>query len=145
MCKECGCGLDTGLVCPECGGRMVLVNGQATCLSCGASPAPDADPPEREEHHHHHEHAGHAHEETKIEPDDRSAERSRRSLTKLRVLLPHWIEHNEEHADSFRQWAARVTEMGQDESARQIEEAVAHITACNQALDAALKSLERTC
>jgi hypothetical protein len=24
---------------------------------------------------------------------------------KLRVLIPHWIEHNEEHANEFRQWA----------------------------------------
>ncbi len=27
---------------------------------------------------------------------------------KLRVLLPHWIEHNGEHAAEFRQWAERV-------------------------------------
>jgi len=53
---------------------MVLINGQATCLSCGATPPPDTDPPEHEEHHHHH--AGHAHEEAKAEPDD---------LIKLRV------------------------------------------------------------
>ena len=24
---------------------------------------------------------------------------------KLRVLLPHWIEHNGEHAGDFRKWA----------------------------------------
>lgn len=24
---------------------------------------------------------------------------------KLRVLIPHWIEHNEEHANEFRRWA----------------------------------------
>lgn len=27
---------------------------------------------------------------------------------KLGVLLPHWIEHNEEHAAEFRDWAARA-------------------------------------
>ena len=27
---------------------------------------------------------------------------------KLRVLLPHWIEHNGEHAKEFRQWADRA-------------------------------------
>lgn len=26
---------------------------------------------------------------------------------KLRVLIPHWIEHNAEHADEFRRWAAK--------------------------------------
>ncbi len=25
---------------------------------------------------------------------------------KLRILLPHWIEHNGEHAEEFRHWAA---------------------------------------
>jgi hypothetical protein len=24
---------------------------------------------------------------------------------KLRVLLPHWVEHNDEHAGEFRRWA----------------------------------------
>ncbi len=27
---------------------------------------------------------------------------------KLLVLLPHWIEHNEEHAGEFREWAERA-------------------------------------
>jgi hypothetical protein len=29
-------------------------------------------------------------------------------LDKLRVLIPHWIEHNEEHAHEFRQWAEQA-------------------------------------
>ncbi len=29
-------------------------------------------------------------------------------LDKLRVLIPHWIEHNEEHAQEFRQWAEQA-------------------------------------
>jgi hypothetical protein len=37
-------------------------------------------------------------------------------LEKLRVLLPHWIEHNAEHAAEFRQWAERA---GADDSARE--------------------------
>ena len=27
---------------------------------------------------------------------------------KLRVLLPHWIEHNADHAEEFRSWAERA-------------------------------------
>ena len=131
MCKECGCGLDTGLVCPECGGGMVRINDQPTCLSCGATPAPDADPPEHEEHHHHH--AGHTHEEAKAVLDD---------LAKLRILLPHWIEHNQDHAASFQRWVARARELGQNKAAQRIEEAVERMAACNQALTAALEALE---
>jgi hypothetical protein len=29
-------------------------------------------------------------------------------IEKLRVLLPHWIEHNAEHAGEFRDWAERA-------------------------------------
>lgn len=29
-------------------------------------------------------------------------------IEKLRVLLPHWIEHNGEHAEEFREWAGRA-------------------------------------
>lgn len=63
-------------------------------------------------------------------------------LTKLRVLLPHWIEHNEEHAISFQRWVARARELGREETAQQIEEAVERMAACNQALRAALEALE---
>ncbi|MEA3340622.1 MAG: hypothetical protein U9R15_11700 [Chloroflexota bacterium] len=133
MCKDCDCGLDTGLVCPECGGRMVLVNGQETCLSCDVSSSPDADPPEQEKHHHHH-HSRHAHDdEAKGTPDD---------LLKLRILLPHWIEHNEEHAAGFQRWAAKARVLGQEETAQRIEEAVERMLPCNQALTAALAALE---
>ena len=27
---------------------------------------------------------------------------------KLRVLIPHWMEHNQEHAAEFRDWAERA-------------------------------------
>ena len=63
-------------------------------------------------------------------------------LTKLRVLLPHWIEHNEEHAASFERWVARARVLGQEETAQRIEEAVERMAACNQALRAALGALE---
>ena len=29
-------------------------------------------------------------------------------VKKLRVLLPHWIEHNGEHAEEFRRWAEQA-------------------------------------
>ena len=154
MCKECGCGSDTSLVCPACGGRMVLINDQAVCLVCGTSPSSNGDPPEQEKFHSHshphththehgehiyvhaHEHGEHTHEhahEAKAEPDD---------ITKLRVLIPHWIDHNEEHAASFRRWADKARALGQEETVQQIEKAVERMAACNKALTAALESLE---
>ncbi len=63
-------------------------------------------------------------------------------LAKLRILLPHWIEHNEEHAESFRKWARKGREMGLGEVARRIEEAVEGMEDCNRALTAALEEIE---
>ena len=132
MCTECGCGLDTGLTCPECGGRMVLVNNQATCLECGATPPVDEYPSVHDEGHHHQHHpTGHANEE----------EAKRNDLTKLRVLLPHWIEHNAEHAESFYSWAERARAAGAEHLAAHIEEAAGKIAAANRDLEDVLKHI----
>ena len=50
---------------------------------------------------------------------------------KLRLLLPHWIEHNQEHAAEFREWARRVDAGGE------------HILAAADQLDQANRSLEQ--
>jgi hypothetical protein len=55
---------------------------------------------------------------------------------KLGVLLPHWIEHNEEHAAEFRDWAERAgpAQEGLLQAAAALEEA-------NQGLRQALAAL----
>lgn len=57
-------------------------------------------------------------------------------LEKLRVLIPHWIEHNEEHAREFQRWAELVTEASQDVLA-----AAESLMLANQALAGALEKL----
>ena len=42
---------------------------------------------------------------------------------KLRVLLPHWIEHNGEHAWEFREWAERAGHTTTSSRTRRVEEA----------------------
>ena len=51
------------------------------------------------------------------------------SQDKLRVLLPHWIDHNGEHAKEFRQWAQRAgpAEPSILAAAELVEEANAHL------------------
>jgi len=63
-------------------------------------------------------------------------------LAKLRILLPHWIEHNEEHAASLQEWAGRARELGLGAVAEQIEAAVQQMMACQEALAAALENLQ---
>jgi hypothetical protein len=60
---------------------------------------------------------------------------------KLRVLLPHWIEHNAEHAAEFRKWAERARTAGQEEAAGEIDTAAKELGWVNEALRAALEAL----
>jgi hypothetical protein len=36
------------------------------------------------------------------------------NLDKIRVLIPHWIEHNKEHTDEFKRWAGHAEEATPD-------------------------------
>ncbi|MDH7488167.1 MAG: hypothetical protein QHH80_01495 [Anaerolineae bacterium] len=62
-------------------------------------------------------------------------------LKKLAVLLPHWAEHNAEHAEEFRQWAQRAEAAGQTVAAQRIREAAAALEQANQALAAAMRDI----
>jgi hypothetical protein len=64
-------------------------------------------------------------------------------LQKLRVLLPHWIEHNAEHAAEFREWAERARAAGQEGPASDIALAAEELEWANEQLVAALKKLDQ--
>jgi hypothetical protein len=55
---------------------------------------------------------------------------------KLRVLIPHWIDHNKEHADEFRRWAAQAGDASAD-----ILAAAEAMTLINERLVSALDKL----
>jgi len=55
---------------------------------------------------------------------------------KLRVLVPHWIEHNEEHADEFRKWSHKSGELSGEFLA-----AADSISQANSYLESALAKL----
>ena len=55
---------------------------------------------------------------------------------KLKVLIPHWIEHNEEHAQEFLRFIEAAGEAAVD-----LREASEKMTLVNQALAAALEKL----
>ena len=50
--------------------------------------------------------------------------------TKLRILLPHWIEHNSEHAQEFELYAAGADEIKDKllAAARALEDANARLS-----------------
>ncbi len=59
-------------------------------------------------------------------------------LERLRVLIPHWIEHNAEHAEEFRRWAERARAAGADAAADHIIRAAEAMEGSNRDLQAAL-------
>jgi Asp-tRNA(Asn)/Glu-tRNA(Gln) amidotransferase B subunit len=36
-------------------------------------------------------------------------------LDKLAKLLRHWMEHNDEHAETYREWARKTAQWGRDD------------------------------
>lgn len=58
---------------------------------------------------------------------------------KLRILLPHWIEHNDEHGREFQRWAKAMEEDGNTETAEALVKAAAMAAEVSRALDKALK------
>jgi len=62
-------------------------------------------------------------------------------LDKLRVLLPHWIAHNHEHAADYVRWADVAQAAGHDDAAGRIRAAIEHVEHANEALQGALDEL----
>jgi len=46
------------------------------------------------------------------------------TLRKLLVMVDHWIEHGDSHAENYREWAAKASEAGEEEIAKEIHLAV---------------------
>jgi hypothetical protein len=65
-------------------------------------------------------------------------------IEKLRVLLPHWREHNAEHASQFRTWAERARAAGEDHLATHIEAAAQKMEAADRDLAGAIEHLGET-
>jgi len=55
---------------------------------------------------------------------------------KLRVLIPHWIEHNLEHADEYRRWSGFSSEVSTN-----LGEAAETLIKVNEILGVALEKL----
>ena len=142
MCLECGCGEHTALVCPDCGGRVILINGETKCLSCGASPSLEV--ASRGEEVHQSRHRDHVEQERVDAYDGVDAGAREELLAKLRVLLPHWIEHNAEHAASFRTWAERAEAAGDRHLAAHIEVVAQKIADANRDLEGLIEHVGAT-
>jgi chitinase len=43
-------------------------------------------------------------------------------IKKLKVLVKHWRDHNNEHADTYDSWAQKMSIAGNDEAERILKE-----------------------
>ena len=62
-------------------------------------------------------------------------------LEKLRILLPHWIEHSHSHQQEFERWADVAAQEGEKEAASEIKKALKALAEADAALHKALESL----
>ena len=62
-------------------------------------------------------------------------------VEKLRILLPHWIEHNNSHIAEFVKWRQVVAEETGGKASEKIDEAVAAMENAGKALNEALGEL----
>ena len=61
---------------------------------------------------------------------------------KLAILLSHWIEHNQDHAGEFIEWALKAKATGKEPVHDHIMKAVKQIEGANKSLLAALEGLK---
>ncbi|MFC1872310.1 hypothetical protein ACFLYV_01110 [Chloroflexota bacterium] len=61
---------------------------------------------------------------------------------KLKVLIKHWMHHNEEHAAEFKEWAEKATAAGAGNAAGNINRAAEAMANSVAFLAKALESLK---
>ena len=60
-------------------------------------------------------------------------------MEKLKILLDHWIEHNKEHGEEFREWAEKARDLGEAMVQEDMLDAAQYM---NKASESLLKALE---
>ena len=61
--------------------------------------------------------------------------------SRLKIILAHWVEHNEDHSREFREWAEKARQMGEEEVADEILQAVGNMDKVTEIFNKTLKRL----
>lgn len=75
------------------------------------------------QHTHEHVHGGHSHTHEVSADCDCKLDLNKEEET-LKLLLGHWVEHNESHEEGFKEWVQKAKLMGKLETAGFIQKAV---------------------
>ncbi len=63
------------------------------------------------------------------------------TIEKLRVLLPHWIEHNNNHIAEFRKWEGEARKESGEEVAQLLDKAISDMEVAGKSLSEALEKV----
>ena len=63
------------------------------------------------------------------------------TIEKLRVLLPHWIEHNKNHIAEFRKWEGEAKKESGVEVAQLLYKAISDMDKAGKSLSEALEKV----
>lgn len=69
------------------------------------------------------------------------AEKKYSDVEKLRMLLSHWLQHNQDHGREYGKWAEIARQAGHLTAADRIDEAVALLAKADKAFEEALESV----
>ena len=62
-------------------------------------------------------------------------------IEKLRVLISHWLQHNESHGEEYAKWADVARKAGHADTAAYIEQAVSLLAQADREFEKALASV----
>lgn len=62
-------------------------------------------------------------------------------IEKLRILLPHWIEHNHSHEAEFKKWAEQIRKHGEGAVADLLNKAIVSMEETGKILSEALAKM----
>ncbi|MGL6106449.1 zinc transporter [Romboutsia sp.] len=93
----------------------------------------------RYHHGHDHDHDHHEHDHTHTHSHGESIENKDEKT--LKILLVHWVNHNESHEEGFREWVEKARAIGKEETADNIEKAIEYMKQANEMLLEAKKHM----
>ena len=63
-------------------------------------------------------------------------------IEKAKIMVEHWITHNDHHSEEYESFAKQLDGTGKIESARYVREMIELTSKCNECLQKALKALQ---
>ena len=64
-------------------------------------------------------------------------------MEKLKILLEHWIEHNKEHGEEFREWVEKARALGETVVQEDMLDAAQNMDKASESLLKALQELDK--